>query len=102
MPPAVRDNKRVKNRADLASRNKSAAYLVRSLSRALRTTDGGTLLTIGDAYVYMTGIPEDRQLGVTWQRICQLMLEGVSPAELTDQLQFALFIDAKLDFRRTE
>jgi hypothetical protein len=89
----------------MAERTDSApptAYLVRQLTRSLATTDGGTLVTIGDAYMYMTGIPEDRQLSETWQRIRQLMLKGVPPAELTDQLQIALFMDAKLDFRRTQ
>jgi hypothetical protein len=76
------------------------AYLAERLSRSLPTTDGGTLVTVADAYQYWTTLSDDRQLRQTWQCTWQLMLDGASAREVTYQLQVALFIDAKLDFGR--
>jgi hypothetical protein len=45
------------------------------LSEALPTTDGGVLLTIGDAIAYMTALPKQRELQQTWQHACKLILD---------------------------
>jgi hypothetical protein len=90
----------LERRQELPNMSLPAAYLAERLTRSLPTTDRGTLVTVGDAYEYWSALPEDRQLRQTWQRLSQLMLDGAPPTEVTHQLQIALFMDAKLDFRR--
>jgi len=48
----------------------------------------------------MTGLPKHRELRQTWQRACQLILDRAPAAEITRQLERALFMDAKLDLRQ--
>ena len=50
----------------------------------------------------MTGLPKHRELRQTWQRACQLILDRAPAAEITRQLERALFMDAKLDLRQPE
>jgi len=76
-------------------------YLAIKLTALLHTSDGAVLATIGDACRYMTGIGKQRELRQWWQRACQLILDRAAPAEITRQLKFALFMEAKLDLRRT-
>jgi len=48
----------------------------------------------------MTGLPKHRELRQTWQRACQLILDRAPAAEITRQLERALFMEAKLDLRQ--
>jgi len=77
-------------------------FLATKLTKPLHTTDGGMLATVGDAFKYMTALPKQRELRQTWQWACRLILDRAAPAEITRQLELALFLDAKLDLRRTE
>jgi hypothetical protein len=72
------------------------AYLSQKLIRPLRTKDGGTLRMVLDARTYMLELSEDRQLRAQWQRACELILQEADVAEVSRQLELALFYDAKL------
>ena len=72
------------------------AYLCQKLIRPLRTKDGGTLRTVLDARTYMLELSEHRGLRTQWQRACELILQEADVAEVSRQLELALFYDAKL------
>jgi hypothetical protein len=72
------------------------AYLSKKLIRPLRTKDGGTLRTVLDARAYMLELSEDRELRAQWQWACELILQEADVAEVSRQLELALFYDAKL------
>ena len=71
-------------------------YLSKKLTRPIPTQDGGTLRTVLDARTYMLALSEDRELLSQWQRACELLLAAADVAELTKQIELALFLDAKL------
>ena len=75
----------------------SPAYLSRKLTRPLVTKDGGTLRTVLDARTYMLGLSKDREHSAQWQRAAELLLAQADVAEVSKQVELALFYDAKLD-----
>jgi hypothetical protein len=77
------------------------AYLATKLTKHLYPTDGEPLVTIGDACRYMTALSKEREQPGTWQRACKLILDRAAPADVTRQVKLVLFMDAKLDLRRT-
>ena len=52
--------------------------------------------TIADATAYMVALPEGRELRQYWQHAAKLILEGASAEAITKQIEFALFMDARL------
>jgi hypothetical protein len=77
------------------------AYLATKLTKQLHTTDNGSITSIEGAYRYMTVMPKERQLRQAWQRACHLILEQADSAAVTHQVQRALFLDYRLDLKRT-
>ena len=75
----------------------SPAYLSQKLSRPLPTKDGGTLRTVLDARTYMLGLSKDRERRTQWQHAAELLLSQADVAEVSKQVELALFYDAKLD-----
>ena len=75
----------------------SPAYLSRKLTRPLVTKVGGTLRTVLDARTYMLGLSKDREHSAQWQRAAELLLAQADVAEVSKQVELALFYDAKLD-----
>jgi hypothetical protein len=73
-------------------------YLAQSLRRPLPTKDGGTLRTVADAANYIVALPEDRRR-THWDRTVQLLLDMADPAEISRQLELALFYDRQLNLR---
>jgi hypothetical protein len=71
-------------------------YLAQSLRRPLPTKDGGTLRTVADAANYIVALPEDRRR-IHWDRTVQLLLDMADPAEISRQLELALFYDRQLN-----
>ena len=71
------------------------SYLSQSLTRPLRTTDGGTLRTILDARTYMLQLSKARQRSAQWQRAAQLAKADVGA--FSRQIELALVYDGKLD-----
>ena len=63
----------------------------------LPTKDGGVLRTVGDARAYILTLPKTRRSRAHWKRASLLLLEEVSAAALTRQIQVALVMDGKLD-----
>jgi hypothetical protein len=72
------------------------AYLKSNLSRPLPTKDGGELRTVADARAYMLALAPNRELRTQWQHACALLLAQTAVAALTDQIELALFYDARL------
>jgi hypothetical protein len=73
----------------------SSKYLPETLTpHPLPTKDGGVLRTVGDARAYILTLPKTRRSRAHW---CLLLLEEVSAAALTRQIQVALVMDGKLD-----
>jgi hypothetical protein len=77
------------------------AYLSQKLDRPLRAKDGGTLRTVLDTRTYMLALSEDRQRRAQWQRAAELLLAEADVADLSRQIELALFYDAKLDLTAT-
>jgi hypothetical protein len=75
----------------------SRAYLAKKLSRPLPTKDGGILRTIAEARANMAALPPERELSQHWQRAYRLLLERADVADVSRQLELALFLDHKLD-----
>ena len=61
------------------------------------TKDGGVLRTVDDARAYMIKLSKQRALKSQWQRAAELLLVEADVADLTRQIELALFYDAKLD-----
>jgi len=78
----------------------SPAYLSQKLTRPLPTKDGGTLRTVLDARTYMLALPQRRETTAQWQRAAELLLAQADVAEVSKQVELALFFDAKLDLAR--
>jgi hypothetical protein len=74
-----------------------AAHLSKKLARPLPTKDGGTLRTVLDARTYMLALSKDRERRAQWQRAAELLLAEADVADLSRQIELALFYDAKLD-----
>jgi len=74
-----------------------AAHLRKKLARPLPTKDGGTLRTVLDARTYMLALSKDRERRAQWQRAAELLLAEADVADLSRQIELALFYDAKLD-----
>jgi hypothetical protein len=72
-------------------------YLSQKLMRPLVTKDGGTLRTVLDARAYMVQLSRDRERSAQWQRAAKLLLAQADVAEISKQVELALFFDAKLD-----
>jgi hypothetical protein len=62
----------------------------------LPTKDGGVLRTVGDAHTYILTLPKTRKSRAHWKRASLLLLQEVSAAALTWQVQVALVMDGKL------
>ena len=77
------------------------AHLAENLRRPLPTKDGGVLRTVADAANYMVALPDDRRLA-HWQRAAQLFLDGADAAEISRQIELALFYDRKLDLKASK
>jgi hypothetical protein len=76
----------------------SSKYLPETLTpHPLPTKDGGVLRTVGDARAYILTLPKTRRSRAHWKRASLLLLEEVSAAALTRQIQVALVMDGKLD-----
>jgi hypothetical protein len=73
----------------------SRAYLSRKLIRPLPTKDGGTLRTVLDARTYMLALSKDREHRAQWQRAAELLLAEADVADLSRQLELALFYDGQ-------
>jgi hypothetical protein len=73
-------------------------YLAQTLRRPLPTKDGGTLRTVADAAKYIVALPEDRRRA-HWDRTAQLLLDLADAAEISRQLELALFYDRQLNFK---
>jgi hypothetical protein len=71
------------------------AYPSKKLTRPLPTKDGGTLRTVKDAY--MLALSKQRETRAQWQRAAELLLAQADVADLSEQVELALFYDAKLD-----
>jgi hypothetical protein len=54
------------------------------------------LCTVRDVSAYMLALPESRQLRAQWQAACALLLAAADVAALSQQVELALFYDAKL------
>ena len=78
----------------------------RSLSKVLYTTDGKTLITLSDARDYAIALPEEYNSRQHWQCATSSMLDAAadpsSVAAATKQIEFALFLDMRLDVTRME
>jgi hypothetical protein len=74
----------------------ASRVLSQQLDRPLPTKDGGTLRTVLDARTYMLELSEDRGLRAQWQRACELILQEADVAEVSRQLELALFYDGRL------
>jgi hypothetical protein len=74
-----------------------APYLSQKLTRPLYTKDGGTLRTVIDARTYMLALSKIRERRAQWQRAAELLLAEADVADLSRQIELALFYDAKLD-----
>ena len=77
-------------------------YLAQTLRRPMPTKDGGTLRTVADAAKYaakyIVALPEDRRRA-HWDRTAQLLLDLADAAEISRQLELALFYDRQLNFK---
>jgi hypothetical protein len=72
-----------------------APYLSQKLTRPLHTKDGGTLRTVLDARTYMLALSKDREHRAQWQRAAELLLAEADVADLSRQLELALFYDGQ-------
>jgi hypothetical protein len=70
-------------------------YLAQTLRRPLPTKDGGTLLTVADAIRYIVALPEGRRRA----HCAQLLLDLADAAEVSRQLELALFYDRQLNLK---
>jgi hypothetical protein len=50
-----------------------------------------------DARTYMLALPKRRETTAQWQRAAELLLAQADVADLTRQIDLALFYEAKLD-----
>jgi hypothetical protein len=69
--------------------------------RRRRQLHGGTLATIDDVYAYATTTGKNRELSNSWQAVRRLILDRAPRIEITHQIERALFMDGKLDLRRS-
>jgi hypothetical protein len=60
------------------------------------TKDGGTLRTILDARTYKLGLSKGRELRNQWRRAYELLLAETDVGALSNQIELALFYEAKL------
>jgi hypothetical protein len=81
----------------MAPKMSRIAYLSRKLARSLPTKDGGTLRTVAVARDYMLALSKSRELRAQWQHAAELLLAQTDVADLSKQVELALFYDAKLD-----
>ena len=72
-------------------------YLRPKLTRPLSTKHSGTLRTVEDDRSYMLALSKDRERRAQWQRAAELLLAEADVADLSRQIELALFYDAKLD-----
>jgi hypothetical protein len=72
-----------------------APYLSQKLTRPLHTKYGGTLRTVLDARTYMLALSKDREHRAQWQRAAELLLAEADVADLSRQLELALFYDGQ-------
>lgn len=70
------------------------------LSRPLKPRDGAPIRTLADARSYVLAMDRWRQDKQAWEMATELMIEaaaGGSIAAATDQIETALFLEAKLE-----
>ncbi len=70
------------------------------LTRVVRTKDGGTLRTVGDARDYMLALPERRATQRAWQRAAELILDGGTSEAITRQVELSLLLNGQIVLRR--
>jgi hypothetical protein len=70
------------------------------LTRLIRTKDGGTLRTVGDARNYMLALPERRATQRGWQRAAELILDGGTSEAITRQVELALLLNGQIVLSR--
>jgi hypothetical protein len=77
----------------------------RKLSKPLHTVDGKTLRTLADARAYAVTLPEQYNSRRHWQRAAELMLDAAADASsiaaASKQIELALFLDMRLDVKKT-
>ena len=66
------------------------------LAHVVRTRDGKSLRTRGDARAYLIGLPEHEQLHSAWQHLCRLLLDWAAAEAVTAQLELALLLSGAL------
>jgi hypothetical protein len=69
-------------------------YLSQELTEALPTKGGGLLRTIQGAHDYSLALPPQRAMRKHWRDAWQLS------AEVSEQIELALFLDDELDLDR--
>ena len=71
------------------------AYLRQKLTQPLPTKDGAVLRTIGDAANYVLALPPDRAEHYNrWRHAARLLLDQADVADVSRQVNLALFYDA--------
>jgi hypothetical protein len=75
-------------------------YLSQELTEALPTKGGGLLRTIQGAHDYSLALPPQRAMRKHWRDAWQLILEEAEAAEVSEQIELALFLDDELDLDR--
>ena len=73
----------------------SPAYLSQKLDRPRPTKDRGVLRTVEDARAYMLALPKHRETSARWQRAAELLLARADVADLSRQVELALFFNAR-------
>jgi hypothetical protein len=67
----------------------------------VRTKDGGTLRTVGDARDCMLlALPERRATQRVWQRAAELILAGGTSEAITRQVELALLLNGQIVLSR--
>jgi hypothetical protein len=81
----------------MANWRKKLAYIVYA-------RDGTELKTLRDASEYALGLPDGEQLRPEWQHAAALLIAAAAGGDVeaaTHQVKAALFLNAKLDVKRT-
>lgn len=68
----------------------------RKLTRTITDRAGTKLHTFREARDYILDLPEGRQSYPSWQHAAHLLMESDDATAITDQIERALFLDAKL------
>lgn len=68
----------------------------RNLPEPLRTKDGQTIATTGEARDYALALPESLSARRDWQHLAGLLLNNAPVAEIGEQLRLALFQSGRL------